>query len=113
MAPASQVSSRDIKTGRPDRVEGKGKGKGASVCMRSGGHLRGVAYHTGVDEGVLEVCVACKELLVEKRGVLEIAEERSVDGVRRRQVFEMDGVERHGDTGAVNNCQASRCVCLW
>lgn len=62
--------------------------------------LRACAYNAGINEGVLEVAVACEELLVEERSVLDVAEERSVDGVTGRQMLEVDALQRHGDRPA-------------
>ena len=66
------------------------------IC-RGIGRWRVAAYNASIYESVLKVGIACEELLVEKRGVLDISEECGVDGIAGRQMFEMDSLKSHDD----------------
>lgn len=53
------------------------------------------AYNTSINQGVFKVSVACEELLLQKRGVLDISEERSVDGMACGKVLEINTLDSH------------------
>lgn len=50
-------------------------------------------YHAGVDQGVLELGVPRQELLVQERGVGDVAEHGDVYGVGFWHVLEVEGLE--------------------
>jgi hypothetical protein len=56
------------------------------------------AYNTSINQGVFKVSVACEELLLQKRGVLDISEERSVDGMACGKVLEINTLDSHAYT---------------
>lgn len=94
-----QRSSRDIRAAWPGRRHRR------EACRDCRGieRWRLDAYNASIYESVLKVGIACEELLVEERGVLNISEECSVDGVAGRQVFKMDRLNSHGDRVVVTS----------
>ena len=50
--------------------------------------------NVGIYEGIFELCVAAKQLLVDERSILDVLEKSDVQSMTRREVLEVEGLQK-------------------